>query len=349
MGIGGVAQALKTLHHCEITASVMPHQGALMGLVRGVDYVEEGQRLNDAQVRSKFDIMLDFSGAIATSRTIREGEYYKLFGDHIGLSIRPAQFTLTYQPTLFEGRPMVAIHPGASNPNRRWPISRFEEVAKRLIVGGASILWLGTSDEYGFIHEHSHKASDESEALPIQLSMLSNCRYFIGNDSGFAHMAGMLGVPGHVLFSVTHPDDVIAQYPTLHGIHAFDATAGLVPTRSLRVDDLTGFKCMAAVTVAKVLDALPLPTGDGAIGDITPPERPLILVRGETSELEIQLGDHFDFKTYGDYIGPSDSPKGVIILEETHLLVTSTFRSARVAMGNVEEMRRAIREILLGN
>ena len=45
------------------------------------------------------------------------------------------------------GRPRVALHPGASDPRRRWPAERFAEVADHLVADGYEVLVTGTPDE----------------------------------------------------------------------------------------------------------------------------------------------------------------------------------------------------------
>jgi ADP-heptose:LPS heptosyltransferase len=346
MGVGGTAQALKS-RDCEITASVMPHQGPLMELLPAIDFVEETQKLNNPHVRCKFDVMIDFSGAVANSRQIREGEYYKLFSEHVGIPIGPAKLSVQSSAQLKFGRKVVAIHPGASNPNRRWPEARFKVVADSLIAAGYCVLWLGTGDEFGYTHQYAEKASDESDALPVQVSMLSKCHYFIGNDSGFAHVAGLLGIPGIVLFSVTHPNDVIKAYPSLYGVHSFDSDLGLIPTRSLKADDEIGFKCLSGIAVEQVLKALPFQVKIASNLEGTyAPVKPTFIVCGDICRVTEELGSYFDFKTYGEYNDPSVPTTGVIRTEEDFIYVTTTFRTAIVAWDHPEVMRRAVREIL---
>ncbi|HET7095591.1 MAG TPA: glycosyltransferase family 9 protein, partial [Thermomicrobiales bacterium] len=46
-----------------------------------------------------------------------------------------------------DGRPLVALHPGATDPRRRWPPAKFAAVGDRLAASGARVVVTGTSEE----------------------------------------------------------------------------------------------------------------------------------------------------------------------------------------------------------
>ena len=50
-----------------------------------------------------------------------------------------------------DGRPtaVVGLHPGATDPRRRWPTARFGEVAAACAAEGCRVLVLGAKDEQG--------------------------------------------------------------------------------------------------------------------------------------------------------------------------------------------------------
>jgi len=93
----------------------------------------------------------------------------------------------------------------------------------------------------------------ESENLVFQAEKLALGRYFIGVDSSFCHIAGMLGVPGNVLFFNTKASDVIDRYPSLSGIDCFD---GKEPSRSLRPDCKLSNLFKDGLSVQAVVDAV---------------------------------------------------------------------------------------------
>jgi len=91
----------------------------------------------------------------------------------------------------------VVIHPFASRAAKRWPLDRFEEVARRL---GARwpVRWCAGPDEPlgGAV-----RIADLYELA----CWLARARLYLGNDSGIAHLAAAAGTPVVVLFGPTDP------------------------------------------------------------------------------------------------------------------------------------------------
>lgn len=241
MAIGGSTGHLKT-KSCHITAAVRDICMELMTHVTGVDDVVPLTKLNDITFRNSFDVIIDFNYSINNSRQLVSKEYYSAITEHVGFPVSPGnlKFKKTNDST---DRFNVFLHPGATNPNRRWDESKWEETAFSIRDRGANVFWLGTSDEFGFSAKNIFKVSDTSENLVFQIKELaSKANLFIGCDSGFAHIVGMLGITGHVLFFNTLADDVIGSYPTLSGIDVYD-TLNLQPLREMRTDDPVAAKC----------------------------------------------------------------------------------------------------------
>lgn len=248
MTVGGGAVAVKERWpECEVVAAVRDGQRSLMGAMDGVDGFVDPRSIHRPEVRFKFDVLVDFAGVFNAVYELRRGGYYKLAGERLGIEAGPGRFKCGTDP-----KPgTVALHAGASNPNRRWPEERWGELAYRLET---DVIWFGTSTDPGWSNDRSVRCCDQSTDLANQLDVLRGCEFFVGNDSGFAHMAGVLGIPGVVLFGVTHPDDVIDRYPTLEGLHNFENYGE--PTRSMRIDDERGRALMDSITVDQVLDAV---------------------------------------------------------------------------------------------
>lgn len=108
------------------------------------------------------------------------------------------------------GDPVLAIHAGAGAVAKQWGLERIRTVLRLLRMRGRfQIDWIvGPSDsEDGLV--------DAAEGLPyrilrdLQLDQLAvelkRAAVFLGNDSGPAHLAGLLGVRGIVLFGPTDP------------------------------------------------------------------------------------------------------------------------------------------------
>lgn len=114
-----------------------------------------------------------------------------------------------------EQKNWVAIAPGANLDRRRWPTSRFAELARELIrcrdigiviVGGGADVSLGRS-----IVSEAGTSTKEILDLTGRLTLgqtslvLRRCQLFIGNDSGPMHIAAAMGVP--CLEISCHPKD----------------------------------------------------------------------------------------------------------------------------------------------
>lgn len=97
----------------------------------------------------------------------------------------------------------VLLFPGAGHRLKQWPRVQFLELARRLAARGLEpALALGPAElERGFAAEGLPTlAPPDLEAL--QAALLS-ARLAVGNDCGPLHLAGMLGLPGAVLFGPT--------------------------------------------------------------------------------------------------------------------------------------------------
>jgi ADP-heptose:LPS heptosyltransferase len=97
----------------------------------------------------------------------------------------------------------ILLFPGAGHRHKHWPRVKFLELARRLASRGlAPVFVLGPAElERGFA------AEDVPALAPPDLPALQNAllaaRLVMGNDCGPLHLAGMLGLPGVILFGPT--------------------------------------------------------------------------------------------------------------------------------------------------
>ena len=232
IGFGGIVSGLNK--SCRVTAGCCLWQMPLVNEVVGVDFVTTWEESNSPVYEAQFDAVLDLallSEQDRGSHQLPDKDYYEILSKISGVTASPASFTFEHNPETQLGREVVAIHPSASTPNRRWLTDRWDELVSRLVGSGYAVIWLGTADEYGFNAEHVSKLSDLNSDLLWQSKQLARSHFFIGTDSGFAHIAGMLGVSGAVIFTATSAENVISQYRSLRGVEVFDKL-GVEPTRS---------------------------------------------------------------------------------------------------------------------
>jgi ADP-heptose:LPS heptosyltransferase len=95
----------------------------------------------------------------------------------------------------------VALHPGASDPRRRWPVSCFAEVGDALADAGATVLVVGGPQDAplaaGVVAAMRAPARDLTGTLSIGglSALLARCAVVVGNDSGPLNMAAAVAAP----------------------------------------------------------------------------------------------------------------------------------------------------------
>jgi ADP-heptose:LPS heptosyltransferase len=109
-----------------------------------------------------------------------------------------------------DGRPLVAIAPGARRPCNRWPSERFATVARRLASDGATIVLLGGVDDFSTCEEIRPRvghAINLAGNLSIRQSrtLLRRCDLLVCVDSGPQHLAASVGTPCVAIFSQRNP------------------------------------------------------------------------------------------------------------------------------------------------
>jgi heptosyltransferase III len=96
----------------------------------------------------------------------------------------------------------LVIHPGAGGAAKRWPASRFAELAHEL--GLVTAVVRGPADP-DFQLEPAHETWDNLP-LPELVRRLKGSRLFVGNDSGITHLAAAVGTPTVAIYVSTNPE-----------------------------------------------------------------------------------------------------------------------------------------------
>ncbi|MFH1877535.1 MAG: lipopolysaccharide heptosyltransferase II [Candidatus Omnitrophota bacterium] len=111
-----------------------------------------------------------------------------------------------------DSAPLVAIHPGSSNPAKIWPCERYTELASRIKTEtGCNVVILGSREEKPI----GEKITRGSEGASVDLTgrldlselaaLLNRAVLFVGNDNGPMHMAAALGVKVIAIFGRNIP------------------------------------------------------------------------------------------------------------------------------------------------
>lgn len=119
------------------------------------------------------------------------------------------------------GRPLLAIHAGASWPCRCWPWDRWEELARRL-SGGFDLIAFGGRRE----PVPPPAAPVLGRPWPVVAAWVERCAGFVGVDGSLMWIATGLGIPSVVLFGPTDPDLVLPDAPTLVALSGGDECDG---------------------------------------------------------------------------------------------------------------------------
>ena len=118
----------------------------------------------------------------------------------------------------------VVIHPGAGKPEKCWPVDRFVKLAEKLKKKRIPLrVLLGETELEKWppesIAQISAAADVQKPATYVDLlNQIVSGSVFVGNDSGPAHLAGIIGVPTIALFGAS-PDRWKPIGPEVRIIH----------------------------------------------------------------------------------------------------------------------------------
>jgi heptosyltransferase-2 len=108
-----------------------------------------------------------------------------------------------------DGRPVVALAPGAVGPSKRWPAEHYAELARRLAAEGNWIWIIGGPGEKPLAAEIARAGRDICDLTGSDLRnailALAAANAAVSNDSGLLHVAAALGTPAVGIFGPTSP------------------------------------------------------------------------------------------------------------------------------------------------
>ncbi|MBN1270004.1 MAG: glycosyltransferase family 9 protein [Kiritimatiellae bacterium] len=105
----------------------------------------------------------------------------------------------------------VALHPGSGSPAKNWPAANFVETARCLASEhiGSPFFILGEADGAAAAHLAANAGGVPvltGVGLEELAGVLTNCKAYVGNDSGVTQVAAALGVRAVALFGPSNAD-----------------------------------------------------------------------------------------------------------------------------------------------
>jgi ADP-heptose:LPS heptosyltransferase len=104
--------------------------------------------------------------------------------------------------------PLLAVHFGAGNPAKRWPVRAWKVLVERFLVSGWRVVVVGGIDDVPLssVLEPHEWLRDWTGTMSVAetTAFLERADLFIGADSGPAHLAASAGTLSVILFSGTN-------------------------------------------------------------------------------------------------------------------------------------------------
>ncbi len=155
-----------------------------------------------------------------------------------------------------DGRPVVALAPGAVGPSKRWPTESYAALARRLLADGFAVWVLGGPQEKALataIVGDTAACDLTGEDLRDAILALACAAAAVSNDSGLLHVAAALGTPSIGIFGPTSP----WHWAPLNPLAATIETASELPCRPCHkpVCRLVHHRCMRDIAPNEVIVA----------------------------------------------------------------------------------------------
>jgi heptosyltransferase-2 len=174
------------------------------------------------------------------------------------LVVPPAEIaTWRTRMGLTEGRPVVALCPGAVGPSKRWTVAGYRALADRLGREGMAVWVLGGPGERAIAQEIAqagpHVRDLTGDDLRNAILALAAAQAAVSNDSGLLHVAAAAGTPAVGIFGPTSP----WHWAPLNPLAAVVETAAEVPCRPCHkpVCRFEHHRCMREIAPGEVLAA----------------------------------------------------------------------------------------------
>jgi heptosyltransferase-2 len=155
------------------------------------------------------------------------------------------------------GRPVIALAPGAVGPSKRWPTTAYGALTRKLLAAGFAVWVLGGPDEKPLAAEIVRDTSARDltgRDLRDAILALASASAAVSNDSGLLHVAAALGAPSIGIFGPTSP----WHWAPLNSLAATIKVADQLPCQPCHkpVCRLGHHRCMEEISTDQVFKAI---------------------------------------------------------------------------------------------
>lgn len=206
-------------------------------------------------------------------------------------------------------RPLLALHPGGSDPRHRWPTGWFGEIAARAVGDGWRVVVLGSEQDGRLARDLIGRAVDQGADCRRILDltgrtdlggltgMVAAADVLVGNDSGPLHLAEAVGTPSVGIFWVGGSITSAPLGRARHRVHIGWTTSCPICGKDATQALWTGDRCehepsfVTAVAVGPVWDDVQELAADTRRG--TAPQHPDAFVGDDTGAFDLRDLDDY--------------------------------------------------------
>ncbi len=155
-------------------------------------------------------------------------------------------------------RPLVGIAPGAAYGHaKRWPLTRYAELAASVTDAGAACVVLGRSGDRDPAVSIQGIDLIGATDLTMLMGVISHCRVVVANDSGALHLAAALGVRAVGIYGPTHEQYSTPVTPHEDPLKSVAALSEEVFCRPCFLADCPiDHRCMKRIPTVRVYEAV---------------------------------------------------------------------------------------------
>lgn len=155
--------------------------------------------------------------------------HYNFLSAVAGREIKPEAPRISWRQTkppesfIPAGIPYAVLNPGCNEYGRRWPLVKYQQLAKKIVDRGLKVIFVGGHDEHlGEINKCDGDVIDliGKTDLPQLLDLINHAQLVVSNDTGPAHLSIALQTPTLVVVGGGHFGCFMPYPPSIKPDHA---------------------------------------------------------------------------------------------------------------------------------